>query len=183
MRAKLFLLAVVAIALIACNEPVNQASLIEGGWEMQTWTMDKTVYADMSGNSHLKDEPFTREYQDKEYVWLFYDAHISQWHYYTSEGEEFWSGYAGDAEQAYVVEGEADQMFIVETSRSIIPGLEDYSVVTRYHVEKLTKSQMILTTTVAMYVSDLGSTVDVFQTFTFKRENTLLAWLNKYQNR
>ena len=180
MKTKLFLLAALAIALVACNEPVGETSLIEGGWELQTWTMDKTITADQSGNTHLENKPSTREYKDKERVWLFYKAHISQWSNFSYEGEEFWSGYADDAEHAYVVEGEGDQMYIIETTTSTIPGMEGHSVVTRYHVEKLTKSQMVLTTTQAMYVSDLESTVDVFQTYTFKRENTLLDWLTKY---
>ena len=180
MKTKLFLLAVFSMALVACNEPVGEASLIEGGWELKTLTSDKSVSADYNGNSHLKDEPYTQEYENKKRVWLFFQAHISQWSYYSHEGDGFWGGYADDAEHAYVVEGEGDNMYIVETTRSIIPGMEGHSTVTRYHVEKLTKSQMVLTTTDALYVSDLGTTVDVFKTYTFKRENTLLPWLLKY---
>lgn len=182
MKTKLFLLAALAIALVACNEPVNEAPVVEGGWELKTLEMDKTVYADYNGNSHLKDEPSTREYKNKEEVWLFYDAHISLWEQYTDEndGKKYWSGYAGDAEHSYVVEGEGNQMYIIETSRSTIPGEEGHSTVTRYHVEKLAKKQMVLTQTDAMYVSDLGTTVDVFKTYTFKRENTLLDWITRY---
>lgn len=182
MKTKLFFLATLTIALVACNEPIGETALIEGGWELCTWTSDKTVYADLSGNTHYKDEPYTREYGNKEQVWLFYGACISQWCQYTNDGEKDWSGYDDDAEHAYVVEGEGDHMYIIETTTSIIPGMEGHSTVTRYHVEKLTKSQMVLTTTRLMYVSDLETTVEVFMTYTFKRENTLLDWLLKYTN-
>jgi len=182
MKTKLSLLALLAIVLVACNEPIGEAALIDGGWELQKLTSDKSVYADLSGNTHLKDEPYTQEFENKERVWLFYEAHISHWGYFSHDGEGYWSGYVDDADHAYVVEGEGEQMFIVETSRSIIPGMEEHSTVTRYHVEKLTKSQMILTATVTPYISDLGTTVDVLNTYTFKRENSLLDWILNYIN-
>lgn len=178
MKTKLYLVAVLAIALVACNEPIGETSLIEGGWELQRLTSDKTVSADLTGNTHLSEEPSTKEYKNKEMVWLFYDAHISKWSQYSEEGETFWGGYYEDAEHTYAVEGEGDHMYIIETTTSIIPGIEWHSSVNRYHVEKLTKTEMVLTKTETMYVSEKDSMVDVFQTYIFKRENTLLDWFS-----
>ena len=177
---KMFVLAAMTIVLAACEGTVGDASLIEGGWELKTIDYDKTISYDQMGSSHMKDEPFTHTYEEKKMVWLFYKGYIGWFAEYTdSDGNVDWSGYAGDATKTYVVEGEGANMTIVETTRSMIPGENGSFSIVRYHVEKLTKREMVLFLITPMYISDLGTTVDVQQTYTFKRENTLLEYVKQ----
>lgn len=180
MKSKFCIFALVcALALSSC-EPngIGDASLIEGGWDLRTADYDKTLYADLSGNTHLKDSAYTRfYYEEKEQVWLFYQHSISWWNYYEYEGEGFWGGYACDCYRNYVTEGEGANLTIVETSGSIIPGMEDVTTTTRYKVEKLTTRSMVLSVVEQMYDSDSKSPVDVHVVYTFKRENSLLAYI------
>lgn len=178
---KIFFLAIVATILVACEDTIDDASLIGGAWELITLEYDGTVSADQNGQSHYSDKPYTQKYENKESVWLFKDNHITKWSQFTQNGESFWSGYGDDASHSYVVEGAGQTMVIVKTSKSIIPGMEDRSFVTRYKVEKLTKSQMILTTTETPFISDLNATVKVNEKFSFKRENTLEDFLKSVQ--
>ena len=181
MKAKHWLMAMMCVGglvLTSCEKEVpGDATFIEGAWELRTASYDKTVYADQQGNSHLKDSAYTRTYGEKEQVWLFYQNHISWWEYGEYEGEGFWSGYMCDCYRNYVTEGEGNTLEIVETSGSIIPGVEGHTIVTRYKVEKITNKQMILSCVDKMYISDTQSTVDVHVEYTFKRENTLLDYI------
>ena len=67
--AKFFIFAFVAALCCACEQNgIGDASLIEGGWDLRTVDCDKMVYADLSGNSHLKDSAYTHVFEDKEQV-------------------------------------------------------------------------------------------------------------------
>lgn len=179
MKSKFCIFALVcALALSSC-EPngIGDASLIEGGWDLRTVDYDKTLYADLSGNTHLKDSAFTLVYEKNQQVWLFYQGSISWWNYYEYEGEGFWGGYACDCYQNYVTEGEGANMTIVETSGSIIPGSEGVTTTTRYKVEKLTTRSMVLSCVEKMYNSDTQSPVDVHAVYTFRRENSLMEYI------
>jgi hypothetical protein len=69
---KFFFFALMAAVCCACDpNGVGDPSLIEGGWDLRTIDYDKMVYADYSGNTHLKDSAYTRVFEDKEQVWLF----------------------------------------------------------------------------------------------------------------
>ena len=68
-------------------------------------------------------------------------------------------------------------MEIVVTSGSTIPGYEEYTSISRYKVEKITNKHMILSTVSTFYISDLESTVDVQQEYTFKRQDSLLKYI------
>ena len=176
--AKFFFFAFVAALCCACEQNgVGDASLIEGGWDLRTVDYDKMVYADYSGNTHLKDSAYTRVFEDKEQVWLFYQGNISEWEYYERDGEGFWSGYACDCYRNYRTEGEGTNLTIIETGGSTIPGMEEYVTTKHYKVEKLTKKTMVLSCTDRMYVSDLQSGVDVHVVYTFRRENALLDYI------
>ena len=90
MKTKLFLFVVFAAwMLTGCEKnTIGDASLIEGGWDLRTVNYDKMVYADYAtGNTHLKDSAYTRVFEDKEQVWLFYQGDISEWQYYVQDGE------------------------------------------------------------------------------------------------
>lgn len=178
---KIFFLAIIAAVFVSCEEIVGDSSLIEGAWELITLEYDGTVSADQNGQTHYSDKPYTKQYENKENVWLFKDNYITKWSQSTQKGEIFWSGYEDDASHSYVVEGAGQTMVIVKTSKSIIPGMEDRSFVTRYKVEKLTKNQMILTTTETPFISDLNATVKVNEKYSFKRENTLEDFLKSVQ--
>ena len=149
MKTKLFLFVVFAAwMLTGCEKnTIGDASLVEGGWDLRTVNYDKMVYADMSGNTHLKDSAYTRVYEDKEQVWLFYQNYISWWNYYEYEGEGFWSGYACDCSKTYTIEGEGTNMRIIESVISVIPGEEHTPSYTTYEVRKLTNKEMILSCT------------------------------------
>ena len=180
MKAKVILFALIAAVFCACNQDgIGDASLIEGGWDLCSVDYDKTVYADYTGNTHLKDSAYTRAYEDKELAWLFYQGSISEWSYYYDEQEHqgHWSGYACDCYRNYVTEGEGNSLSIIETSGSIIPGMEGETSIQRYKVEKLSSKSMVLSTIDRMYVSDLQSAVDVHAVYTFKRENSLLEYI------
>ena len=176
-----FVLALMGAFVLTACEPdgIGDASLIEGGWDLCSVDYDKTVYADYTGNTHLKDSAYTRVYEDKELAWLFYQGSISEWSYYYDEQERqgHWSGYACDCYRNYVTEGEGENMTIVETSGSIIPGYEGWPSIQRYKVEKLTNKSMVLSTIDRMYVSDLQSAVDVHVVYTFKRDNSLMEYI------
>lgn len=176
---KFFFFAFVAAVCCACEQNgVGDASLIEGGWDLRTVDYDKMVYADYAtGNTHLKDSAYTRVYEDKEHVWLFYQGSISDWQYYSRDGEGHWSGYACDCYRNYRTEGEGTNLTIVETGGSIIPGEEEFLTCIIYKVEKLTKKTMVLSCTDWMYVSDLQSAVDVHVVYTFRRENALMDFI------
>ena len=181
MKAKLLIFAFIAAVFCACEQNgVGDASLIEGGWDLRTVNYDKMVYADMSGNTHLKDSAYTRVYDDKEQVWLFYQNYISWWNYYEYEGEGFWSGYACDCSKTYTIDGEGTNMRIIESVISVIPGEEHTPSYTTYEVRKLTNKEMILSCTDKMYVSDTKTSVDVAVVYTFRRENSLLEFVKKY---
>ena len=180
MKAKLLIFAFIAAVFCACEQNgVGDASLIEGGWDLRTVDYDKTVYADYTGNTHLKDSAYTRVYEDKELAWLFYQGSISEWSYYYDEQERqgHWSGYACDCYRNYVTEGEGENMTIIETSGSIIPGYEGVTTTRRYKVEKLTTKSMVLSTIEQMYNSDTRRPVDVNAVYTFKRDNSLLDYI------
>ena len=181
MKNKFFIFALLCAFMLTSCEPdgIGDASLIEGGWDLCSVDYDKTVYADYTGNTHLKDSAYTRVYEDKELAWLFYQGSISEWSYYYDEQEHqgHWSGYACDCYRNYVTEGEGNSLSIIETGGSIIPGMEDATYTERYKVEKLTSRSMVLSCTERMYVSDLQSSVDVHVVYTFKRENTLLEYI------
>lgn len=179
MKSKFCIFALVcALALSSC-EPngIGDASLIEGGWDLRTADFDKTVYADLSGNTHLKDSAYTRLYEEKEQVWLFYQGNVSVWSYFVYEGEGHWSGYDSDSHTIYTTEGEGANMTLVLTTGSIIPGSGEIATTRRYKVEKLTNKAMILSITEQIYNSDTQSPVDVHAIYTFKRENSLLAYI------
>lgn len=182
MKTKLFLFVVFAAwMLTGCEKnTIGDASLVEGGWDLRTVNYDKMVYADMSGNTHLKDSAYTRVYEDKEQVWLFYQNYISWWNYYEYEGEGFWSGYACDCSKTYTIEGEGTNMRIIESVISVIPGEEHTPSYTTYEVRKLTNKEMILSCIDKMYVSDTKTSVDVSVVYTFKRENSVLDFVKKY---
>jgi len=178
MKVKLFIFAFIAAVFCACEQNgIGDASLIEGGWDLRTVDYDKYVYADTEGYTHLKDSAYTRIYEDKELAWLFYEGSISMWSYYVQDGEGFWSGYACDCYNFYTTEGEGENMTIVETRGSIIPGYEGVTTTRRYKVEKLTSKSMVLSTTERMYNSDTQSPVDVNAVYTFKRDNSLLEYI------
>ena len=177
--AKFFIFALVAAVCCACEQNgVGDASLIEGGWDLRTVDYDKMVYADYAtGNTHLQDSAYTRVFEDKEQVWLFYQGNISEWEYFEQDGEGHWAGYACDCYRNYRTEGEGTNLTIIETRGSIIPGMEEYVTTKHYKVEKLTKKTMVLSCTDRMYVSDLQSAVDVHVVYTFRRENALLDYI------
>ncbi len=178
MKAKFFIFALVAAICCACeSNGIGDASLIEGGWDLRNIDYDKTVYADYNGNTHLKDSAYTRVFEDKERVWLFYQGSISDWQYFEQDGKGYWTGYACDCWRKYRTEGEGTNLTIVETGGSIIPGNEELLTCVIYKVEKLTNKTMVLSCTDRMYVSDLQSAVDVHVVYTFRRENTLLDYL------
>lgn len=178
MKAKLIIFAFIAAVFCACEQNgVGDASLIEGGWDLRNIDYDKTVYADYNGNTHLKDSAYTRVFEDKEQVWLFYQGNISEWQYFEQDGESHWAGYACDCWRKYRTEGEGENMTIVETSGSIIPGYEGVTTTRRYKVEKLTTKSMVLSTIEQMYNSDTQSPVDVNAVYTFKRDNSLLEYI------
>ena len=178
MKVKLFIFSFIAAVFCACEQNgVGDASLIEGGWDLRNIDYDKYVYADYNGNTHLKDSAYTRTFEDKEQVWLFYQGDISEWQYYVQDGEGYWSGYACDCWRKYRTEGEGENMTIVETSGSIIPGEEELLTCVIYKVEKLTTKSMVLSTIEQMYNSDTQSPVDVNAVYTFKRDNSLLEYI------
>ena len=76
MKTKLFLLIAVAAVVCACEEQIGKASLIEGAWDLQKAEYGQIVSADLTGQTHLKDEPYTHVYESKEQTWLFWDNHI-----------------------------------------------------------------------------------------------------------
>ena len=168
-----------ASMLVACEETIGEASLIAGAWELLTLESDGNVYADLTGASHYEAKPVTHTYENKEEVWLFYENSISRWAQFKDGNETHWSGYMDDARHVYVVEGTGQAMQIIETSTSIIPGMEEKAYVTRYHVEKLSNSKMVLSSTATPYISDSASTVEVHLRYTFKRENTLLNYIKQ----
>ena len=179
MKTKLFLFVVFAAwMLTGCEKnTIGDASLIEGGWDLRTVDYDKMVYADYSGSTHLKDSAYTRVFEDKEQVWLFYQGNISEWEYYEWDGEGFWSGYACDCSKTYTIEGEGTNMRIIESVISVIPGEEHTPSYTTYEVRKLTSKEMILSCTDKMYLSDTKTSVDVSVVYTFRRENALLDYI------
>lgn len=180
MKNKFFIFALLCAFVLTSCEPdgIGDASLIEGGWDLSTADYDKTVSSDLTGSTYLKDSAYTRVYDEKESVWLFYQGNISEWVYFMYNGEGFWSGYSCDCYRNYTTEGEGASLTIVETGGSIIPGMEDATYTKRYKVEKLTSRSMVLSCTERMYVSDLQSSVDVHVVYTFKRENTLLEYIH-----
>lgn len=182
MKKYLFLFAV-ALALIACNQNQPTAAMVEGAWELRTVVYDHTVYADQTGTTHYSEESTTRTYDTKEDVWLFYDGHISEWQYVESKGESFWDGYNCDCERVYnIIEERQDHtksLSIEEKTRSIIPGFCGTWSTQLYKVEKLNSNEMILTTVIRMSVSEKQELVDIFVTYTFRREKTLLDYLKK----
>lgn len=163
--------------LSSCEETIGNSSLVEGAWEMKTAEYDKTVYADSNGQTHLKDSSYVRTYENKEHVWLFYQNSISEWGYFEYDGETLWEPYMCDCYRNYVIEGEGNEMQIIQTAGSIIPGMEEYQTVTRYKVEKLTRKELIISYTDTMYISDTQSTVDVQVVLCFQRENTLMDFI------
>ena len=163
--------------LSSYEETIGNPSLVEGAWEMKTAEYDKTVYADSNGQSHLKDSSYVRTYGDKENVWLFYQNSISEWSSFEYDGETLWEPYMCDCYRNYVIEGEGNEMQIIQTAGSIIPGMEEYQTVTRYKVEKLTRKELIISYTDTMYISDTQSTVDVQVVLCFQRENTLMDFI------
>lgn len=163
--------------LSSCEETIGDPSLVEGAWEMTTAEYDKTVYADSNGQTHLKDSSYVRTYENKEHVWLFYQNSISEWGYFEFDGETLWEPYLCDCYRNYVIEGEGNEMQIIQTAGSIIPGMEEYQTVTRYKVEKLTRKELIISYTDTMYISDTQSTVDVQVVLCFQRENTLMDFI------
>lgn len=179
MTPKHFLMAVlclVGFTSVSCDREVpGDATFIEGGWEIQTVTVDKVVYADWYGNTYVRDSLYTREYKPGEEAWLFRNNYITEWHYSNEEGD--WNSTYCDCYQKYVVEGEDDNLEIVVTSGSIIPGHEEYTSISRYKVEKITNKHMILSTVSKFYISDLESTVNVQQEYTFKRQDSLLKYI------
>lgn len=178
MKVKLFIFSFIAAVFCACEQNgVGDASLIEGGWDLCTVDYDKYVYADQEGHTHLKDSAYTQVYEDKELAWLFYQGNVSMWSYYVQDGQGFWTGYACDCYNYYVVEGEGENMTIVETRGSIIPGHEGVTTTQRCKVEKLTSKSMVLSTIERMYNSDTQSPVDVNAVYTFKRDNSLLEYI------
>lgn len=180
MKTKLFITTLIGACLLvtSCvrNTP-GDASLIEGGWDLQTADFDKMVYADLNGNTHLKDSAYTRTFKQKEQVWIFYEKAIGEWQYFEQNGEGLWTSYKCDCYRNYTVEGEGSTLTIVETGGSTIPGMEDLTYTTRYKVEKLTKSAMVLSFTDQVYVSDTQSTVDLHVVYTFRREDSLLEYI------
>ncbi len=163
--------------LSSCEETIGNPSLVEGAWEMKTAEYDKTVYADSNGQTHLKDSSYVRTYENKEHVWLFYQNSISEWSSFEYDGETLWEPYMCDCYRNYVIEGEGNEMQIIQTTGSIIPGMEEYQTVTRYKVEKLTRKELIISYTDTMYISDTQSTVDVQVVLCFQRENTLMDFI------
>ena len=163
--------------LSSCEETIGNPSLVEGAWEMKTAEYDKTVYADSNDQTHLKDSSYVRTYENKEHVWLFYQNSISEWGYFEYDGETLWEPYMCDCYRNYVIEGEGNEMQIIQTAGSIIPGMEEYQTVTRYKVEKLTRKELIISYTDTMYISDTQSTVDVQVVLCFQRENTLMDFI------
>ena len=101
------------------------------------------------------------------------------WEMKTAEydGETLWEPYMCDCYRNYVIEGEGNEMQIIQTAGSIIPGMEEYQTVTRYKVEKLTRKELIISYTDTMYISDTQSTVDVQVVLCFQRENTLMDFI------
>ena len=180
MKTKFFLLIVVAAVLCACEEQIGNASLIEGAWDLQKAEYGQIVSADLTGQTHLKDEPYTHVYESKEQTWLFRDNHISWWEYYEYKGDSFWSPWVGDGSTSYTIEGEGKQLTIVACSVSTIPGEEHTPYYTRYEVRKLTSKEMVLHFDDQVYVSDLEKTVNVSTTYYFQRENTLLDFIQQY---
>ncbi len=187
---KLFLFGFFAVMLLtACEKDevtIGNASLIEGAWELTTVRYDKTVYADSNGNTHLKDSSYIRTYEKKEQVWLYYENSVSWWtwaSYSEQDGQGHWSGYVCDCNKTYVVEGEGENMVIVETTTSHIPPMEPTWHDTRFAVRRLTSKDMVLATIEQMYVSDTQNTVDVQVTYTFSRENTLPAYIEYLRSR
>lgn len=177
MKNKIFIAFCIAALCCSCErKTLGDASLIEGAWELTTEQCDKTVFADDVG-THLKDSAMTRTYESKELVWLFQEKNISWWEYVEQDGEGFWDFYLCDCSRNYVVEGEGKDMQIIETTGSIIPGMEDLKTVTNYKVEKLTSKEMTISCIDNMYISDTQTTVEVHVTYTFKRENTLVDYL------
>ena len=178
MKAKLLIFAFIAAVFCACEQNgAGDASLIVGGWDLRTVDYDKTVYADYNGNTHVKDSAYTQTYEDKELAWLFSEISISMWSYYVQDGEGYWTGYACDCYNYYAVKGEGENMTIIETSGSIIPGYEGVTTTRRYKVEKLTTKSMVLSTIEQMYNSDTRRPVDVNAVYTFKRDNSLLDYI------
>lgn len=163
--------------LSSCEETIGDPSLVEGAWEMTTAEYGKTVYADSNGQTHLKDSSYVRTYENKEHVWLFYQNSISEWSSFEYDGETLWEPYMCDCYRNYVIEGEGNEMQIIQTTGSIIPGMEEYQTVTRYKVEKLTRKELIISYTDTMYISDTQSTVDVQVVLCFQRENTLMDFI------
>lgn len=172
-----FCIACTGALLSSCEETIGDPSLVEGAWEMKTAEYDKTVYADSNGQTHLKDSSYVRTYENKEHVWLFYQNSISEWGYFEFDGETLWEPYLCDCYRNYFIEGEGNEMQIIQTAGSIIPGMEEYQTVTRYKVEKLTRKELIISYTDTMYISDTQSTVDVQVVLCFQRENTLMDFI------
>ena len=172
--------AMIAVMLCSCESPIGEASLVEGAWMVKTRKADKSISADLSGNTHLDDKVYSYTYADKELAWLFYQGYISWWSGYEDNGNDLWSPWAGDRSIKYTVEGEGKNMVIVTETRSTIPGASGTPSVLRYKVEKLTSKEMTLSCNEEMYVSDLKSTVDVHVTYTFVREQSLMDFVNTY---
>ena len=179
MKTKLFLLAALsAVVLCSCNrDEIGNASLIEGAWERRTSQSDKIVYYDMSGNTHMIDSAWSCEYESKDRVWLFYQNNISEWGYFVCNDTGSWYPSLCDCYRNYVTSGEGSNLEIIETSGSIVPGMEDSKTIKHYKVLKLTNRQMILSFSEPVYVTDSLRTVDVHHVYTFQRENTLLEYI------
>lgn len=181
MKTKIYLLAaLLAVVFTSCKrDEIGNASLIEGAWELRTSQSDKIVfYSDLSGNTHMIDSACTIVYDSKDRVWLFYQNNISEWSYIVYDGHGAWDGYLCDCYRNYVTTGEGSNLEIVETTGSIIPGMEDSKTTKRYKVLKLNNQQMILSFTEPVYVTDSMRIVDVHLVYTFQRENTLLEYFN-----
>lgn len=179
MKTKIYLLAaLLAVVFTSCNrDEIGNASFIEGAWELRTSQSDKIVYYDLSGNTHMIDSACTSVYDSKDRVWLFYQNNISEWSYFVYDGHGEWDGYFCDCYRNYVTSGEGSNLEIVETTGSIIPGMEDAKTIKHYKVLKLTNQQMILSFTEPVYVTDSLRTIDVHLVYTFQRENTLLEYI------
>ena len=167
--------------LCSCEQnTIGDAKLLEGSWELMTRKADRTVSADLQGNSFVEDKEFVRNFDNKDQVWLFYKGYISWWSW--SEKSGSWGAYICDCSKDFVVKGEGANMEVVETTRSIIPGETSYSYTTTYKVEKLTKKELILTTTNQYFISAQDTTIDVNETYIFRREDSLLDYIQKLLN-
>jgi len=165
----------------SCNsdQPMD-ISYVEGAWELTSISSDHRIVADYTGKTLYSEEPSHYTNDNKENVWLFYQGHISEWAW--SASDKFWDGYACDCVRNYETQTDGNDRYILESGYSIIPldSNEERRVShTLYKIEKLTKSEMILKHDNKIYISDIDSTITDHITQTFKRENTLLKFIEK----